>query len=106
MFFGHIVTKKKKRVACTIREVKISGSKRFKFNEIGLGRFPSLSLSEGALGLLQYLRMKIYHSNRIKKIFMLTSDSIPIDSFQDLETEEGRNKNQTKKIPVVFFIML
>lgn len=37
---------------------------------------------------------------------MLTSDSIPIYNFQDLKTEERRNKNKTQKIPVVFFIML
>lgn len=37
---------------------------------------------------------------------MLISDSRSIYSFQDLETEEGRNKNKTKKIPVVFFIIL
>lgn len=28
---------------------------------------------------------------------MLTSDSIPIHNFKDLETEEGRDKNKTKK---------
>lgn len=48
--------KKKKKVACIIQEAEISENKRFKFNEIGLGRFLSLSLSEGALGVLQYYK--------------------------------------------------
>lgn len=78
--------------------MEISENKRFKFNEIGLGRFPSLSLSEIELGVLKYYKNE--------NMFMLTSDSIPMYNFQDLEMEEGRNKNKTKKIPVVFFIML
>lgn len=56
IFWSYCHLKKKKKVACIIQEAEISENKRFKFNEIGLGRFLSLSLSEGALGVLQYYK--------------------------------------------------